>query len=192
MRFDPRAHLSWLAFRYLAGELAPIDEAAFEESLACDQAAREALAEAVELLEAVWLAGLDARPIAPIPRRSRATRALGWLAVAAAACLAVIVGLPDQRPNAARPKVPVPHDDGSNGAVALTWSGLRHDMDQDWQADLLGWLDDPATPAGDNDNDAPEPSGAEASTERGLPSWMMEVASLDPAIPPADGETKEN
>ena len=45
--------LSWLSFRYVAGELSGDELAAFEQRLEVDQAAREAVAEMVELTTAV-------------------------------------------------------------------------------------------------------------------------------------------
>lgn len=47
-QFD-REELDWLAFRYIAGELSEPEAAEFEERLAVDQAAREAVARSVEL-----------------------------------------------------------------------------------------------------------------------------------------------
>jgi hypothetical protein len=49
--------LAWLAFRYIEGELALAEAAEFEIRLESDQAAREAVAAAVELAAVVELAG---------------------------------------------------------------------------------------------------------------------------------------
>jgi hypothetical protein len=49
--------LDWLAYQYLVGELSEHDAASFEQRLAIDQVAREALAAAVELAESVSIAG---------------------------------------------------------------------------------------------------------------------------------------
>ncbi|MHC5537169.1 hypothetical protein ACYOEI_02905, partial [Singulisphaera rosea] len=54
---DPRGDLLWLAFRYVAVEMDAEESAAFEERLAYDQLARESVAEAVALTEAVRVAG---------------------------------------------------------------------------------------------------------------------------------------
>ena len=47
--------IDWLAFQYLTGDLPDDAVARFESSLASDQPAREALARAVELTQAVAL-----------------------------------------------------------------------------------------------------------------------------------------
>ena len=47
---NPSAGLSWLAFQYVSEELPSAEAAAFEERLVADQAAREAVAEAMLLL----------------------------------------------------------------------------------------------------------------------------------------------
>lgn len=48
-----RPELDWLAFRYVAGEMTDAETLAWEERLATDQTAREAVAAAVELYQAV-------------------------------------------------------------------------------------------------------------------------------------------
>ena len=48
--------LNWLAFRYIAGEMPDEELATFEQSLAESQPAREAVAAAVLLAQAVALA----------------------------------------------------------------------------------------------------------------------------------------
>ena len=47
------SEILWLAFRYVAGELAPDEAESFEHCLDQDQEAREAVARAVELTGAV-------------------------------------------------------------------------------------------------------------------------------------------
>lgn len=48
--------LPWLAFLYVSEELTPDEVVDFEERLLTDQAAREAVAEAMKLADGVWLA----------------------------------------------------------------------------------------------------------------------------------------
>lgn len=50
---SPRSDLDWLAFRYVAGEMTDAETLDWEERLATDQTAREAVAAAVELCQAV-------------------------------------------------------------------------------------------------------------------------------------------
>jgi hypothetical protein len=53
--------LPWLAFLYVSEELTPDEVVDFEERLLTDQAAREAVADAMKLADGVWLASaLDA------------------------------------------------------------------------------------------------------------------------------------
>jgi ferric-dicitrate binding protein FerR (iron transport regulator) len=86
--------LQWTAYRYSAGELSADDSLRFEDRLATDQVAREALASAVALSETVCAIERDgaASRVAVMPaetvRRSWRQPA-GWVAVAAAACLAL-------------------------------------------------------------------------------------------------------
>ena len=54
---DNDADLDWLAYQYVAGELREHDALAFEGRLAVDQSAREALAAAVALSQAIAIAG---------------------------------------------------------------------------------------------------------------------------------------
>lgn len=48
--------LPWLAFRYVSEELTPKEAQDFEERLMSDQAAREAVAQAMKMSEGLWMA----------------------------------------------------------------------------------------------------------------------------------------
>lgn len=88
---DVRNDLDWSAFCYLSGEMVAEDSAAFEELLASDQPAREALARAVELTQAVASAE-SAEPVTIAPAPSSVwTRRLSWMAIGAAASLLIAV-----------------------------------------------------------------------------------------------------
>lgn len=92
--------LQWLAFCYAAGELSASQVEEFEERLAHDQQAREAVAQVVVL----WDAAQVVRVVAPAPmpapvaepgvsgvaRRRRWEVAAGWAAVALAVACAVL------------------------------------------------------------------------------------------------------
>ena len=54
MNFYSTDETSWQAFLYLADELQPREREAFERQMESDQAAREALAHAVQLSQEVW------------------------------------------------------------------------------------------------------------------------------------------
>lgn len=104
--------LMWLSFRYVTGELPEAEALAFEDRLAAEQAAREAVAEAVALVGSV--ASLP--DSTPTSWRHSAWHPIRWTAGAAAlaASLALAVALRDRdRPNRV------------SDSVALAWSDLR-------------------------------------------------------------------
>lgn len=53
---DEPGELDWLAFQYVAGELSPAEAVAFEERLACDRHACEALARMMQTVDALAVA----------------------------------------------------------------------------------------------------------------------------------------
>jgi len=91
--------LDWLAYQYVAGEFSHAERDSFEERLAIDQAAREAVAAAVELSSAcrAAFAADSVRPAHVVSRRStpsgqstrQTARRLAVLAAALAACIAI-------------------------------------------------------------------------------------------------------
>lgn len=87
--------LDWLAFQYVAGELSTEETARFEERLAVDQQAREAVASAVELAEVAVF--VEQRPVelattkAAGVSRVHWTRRLAWMSCGAAVCLLLMV-----------------------------------------------------------------------------------------------------
>ena len=92
----------FLAFQYIAGELTEAEAAAFEERLAVDQAAREAVARAVEVAQAVTVLGPLAPQALPVgrPRRvedgrtdSRSPRRAALVSVVAAAAVCVALAV---------------------------------------------------------------------------------------------------
>ena len=113
MTYDPK-NLGWTAQCYMLGELSEAESAAFETLLETDQTARESLALAVELAEGCRLAEaeIEIERLQPLEvasggglvtpaglATSRDTcsgntlmRPVGWLAVGAAACLAMLIG----------------------------------------------------------------------------------------------------
>jgi anti-sigma factor RsiW len=87
--------LAWAAFRFIAGEMTAAETQSFEERLAIDQAARESVAEAVELFHAVCAAEA-AEPVLTVAARQQSTwsQKVMWIASgAAAAALLLAVGL---------------------------------------------------------------------------------------------------
>ena len=86
------SELDWQAFQYIAGELNAADTERFEARLAIDQAAREAVAAAVELSEIAAIT--EYQPIERVTTPSASythwSRSLAWLGWGAAACLLVV------------------------------------------------------------------------------------------------------
>lgn len=84
--------LDWAAFCYAAGDLTPAEAEQFELRLATEQPAREALARAVELTQAVAVAESQPQRILVSPaagaRKTWITR-LSWMAVGGLASLLV-------------------------------------------------------------------------------------------------------
>jgi hypothetical protein len=178
-----------LAVRYIAGELPDDELAAFESRLEHDQAAREAVAQAVELAGAVARLPAATPDLLPtIPPRKRWQR-VG--ALAAAACLAVAAGVvlrPRHEPHPS-PAIPSAGAPAPAESVVLAWSGLRQsgEIDLVSHSELLAWLDEPAGPPL-ADVLVPEPGGTE---EEGLPLWLLEATSLrEPS--PREGGAREN
>ena len=82
--------LDWLAFCYAAGELSPAEAEQFESRLASEQPAREALARAVEVTQAVAVA--ESQPcgnvVTPAARtRTKWSTRLSWMAIGGLASL---------------------------------------------------------------------------------------------------------
>lgn len=132
---------AWLAFRYVADELTAEEASTFELRLAEDQAAREAVAQAVELSAAVKLAiGETIQSPEPVVCVAEARgfwsqkawlQPAAWMAVGAAACLAAVVCFyrPDMDEN--QPVVAVVDggeevEDSPAGSLAMVWAESRH------------------------------------------------------------------
>lgn len=80
-----RDQIDWLAFQYVNGELEALEQAAFEQLLAADPDACDAVAEAVALRHALLAAQTESHVYAVV--RRPLPRLLQWSALAAAACL---------------------------------------------------------------------------------------------------------
>ncbi len=169
--------LDLLAFRYVAGEMAPDEAAAFETGLADDQAARLAVSRAVGLTQRLREAMPP--PTSPVVRPlkhsfGRAAQPLGWMAIgAAAAALIVILASRPSDPNNA-PQPAAIHPNASRPpADVLVFARLQADHEST-AAELERWLDEPNPRADDADDSL-------LTTE--IPSWAF--ASIRH---PANGE----
>src|SRR5688572_17831025 len=84
---DCHNELDWSAFCYASGEMTPAEAEAFEQRLSDDQAAREALARAVEITQAVISAESLAPAVALRSQPATWSRRLAWMAIGSAASL---------------------------------------------------------------------------------------------------------
>ena len=108
----------WLAFRYIAGELSGEETAAFETELEVSQVAREAVARAVELSQAVAIAESQQVELVEVASRSTSRKSwiygIGWIgAGAVAASVAGVVWWNMQGPLSGTPE------------LAKTWADVR-------------------------------------------------------------------
>lgn len=149
--------LDWTAFRYVAGDLDNASRADFEERLDHDQAAREAVAAAVEVVGAVRLVAPEAAPTPPVFRYP----ALWGLGAALAASLLVWF----------LPAWLLAHHRGGN-ELALAWSDLRAEAEAD-----------PLVEAGLDETGLDEMDDDEGPV--GVPDWMIEVVAEPSSEPDA-------
>jgi hypothetical protein len=147
MPLEPESDLHWTAFLYRGGDLPAAEAAAFEARLADDPDARDALAEAVELAEALAIVGPE---FASKRRRTLGRRAfVGVATLAAAACLVAAFHSWSR---------PVSLDASE---VAIAWSSLRATVDAVPVVEITEEAEDVVEP----------------STDRALPSWLLSAAS---------------
>lgn len=90
----PTEHdLDWLAFRYVSGELAADEAESFELRLANDQAACDAVANAVELSQAIVAIESLVPAVTPATASRIWSTYAAWFATGTAACLLVVLAL---------------------------------------------------------------------------------------------------
>lgn len=160
-RVSTDSELDWLAFQYVAGELATVEEAAFETRLAVDQSAREAVARAAELVGTL----AASRPVS-VPRPHSAGIDVRWRKLAGVACVAALLLLA-----VSLRMLQVPADRSldrqhADGVPSSDWMPLwSHAGDSD--------LDD----LDFNELQRPQVALDAAADELAVPSWM--VAALE-------------
>jgi hypothetical protein len=205
---DARDEFAWRAFCYLHGELTADEAEAFEEDLAVHQSAREALAAAARLTEALQSAEVASETPEPSslpcqragsverPRASwwhRVTRRRVLVGAAAAACVALIVTFALNRPDRNGTGGDPQNHAGGNGesgsaqaALAEAWLDVGG---ADWSTHPLAAASDPSSAESDLHGaagDLEEQGGPDA--ELTVPSWLL--AALDSGADPLD-ETPE-
>jgi hypothetical protein len=167
---DDASELDWLAFRYVAGEMAVEEAEAFEGRLDQDQEAREAVARVVELAGAVAALAPQAATTLPFRRHPTIRTFIAAATMAAAACLAWLVihnGGPAPAPSGRRGAIRI----APTTTVALTWSTL----DQERAADKG---DSGALLASNEDLSAVAESEDSSLSDPGLPPWLVDAAAL--------------
>jgi anti-sigma factor RsiW len=187
---------AWLAYRYVSGELNGNELAEFEERLAVDQAARETVADVVDLCSA--LRALPKQSFESPPRKAlsvvsaaRIWPAVGWMALGAAACLALIVGLQaagrGPGPQLADVKQ---HDATGDRRLALSWTVHDWtDQGQSSETDESAAGDESDSTTETSDNVAADTENESASSESPaaggleLPGWVK--AAIDESARPA-------
>jgi len=176
-------HVDWLAFRYVSEEMTAEEATQWELRLADDQTAREAVASAVELLQAVRELPQESWPsplVAPIssgssdssthlPHRPRMPRTwkLGLSAAAAAAMVIGVFAVSQVLPPGGSPALqPLEVDDELATAWSLTRASSAVESVEDTSTDVTTAVDEwPASPDVDViAADRPMPS---------TPSWML-------------------
>ncbi|MCI0359310.1 MAG: hypothetical protein L0211_12600 [Planctomycetaceae bacterium] len=184
---EERDDLDLLAFRYVAGEMRPEEAGEFELRMAEDQAARDAMSQAVALAERLLEARpaqeplVRTRPVGPpaaaVARRHalrNIARPLGWMTAGAAAALLMVslTRAPDNPAIEPRPGSVLPEASRLRpSADAVVWSQLH--ASQNWAtADLERWLEEPPELA---NNDARDLLGSAA-----VPSWVNATSTEQP------------
>ena len=181
--------LDWLAFRYIADELSPDETVAFENRLASDQAAREAVAGVVDLTCAVAVVDAEDHTLSRVPslmpgarRRVGLVGRLAWTGIAASVCLVVVLAyqhyhaiapVADSQQNSPGGE-PITTSDGRSEQLAVLWSRTLEELASvefaDWAVDLRGELDDSAElPLLSAEDEANQ----DVYVANAPPSWML-------------------
>jgi hypothetical protein len=172
----------WNAFRYVAGEMSDEESQGFEARLDQDQSAREAVADAVALVET--LAHTDAVRTPAIERGSSKRRSwAGWVG-AAAACVLLVAAFVTLRsastPTTVAEAPASPAADESLAGVALAWSEVRESYPQE-QKSWPDFLESESTDAGLAPATAGEPTAelpADPTADFTLPAWLLSATAL--------------
>lgn len=198
----PADDLAWRAFCYFHGELTADEAEAFEEDLAVEQSAREALAQVVELSGALEASAAFEKlaangcgthsPAATCVPASLAGRPAWWrrlsrlqlaMGTAAAACLVVAVALGAIGRFSPRDGVtPGPDSEIGQAAVAEAWVqiGSREIGDDEHGQPLVA-----VAPMVPHDRDPESTSDEDRADEReervaipSVPSWLLAAVDL--------------
>ena len=166
-------HLDWQAFCYVANELSPAERDQFEEQLAVDQVAREAVARAVDLARILAVAecheatAVEVFP-APVAQADRHwARRVAWMSLGAAASLLVAVLVSSLATNPETSELVASPVQEASGELASAWTESRAELPSVWQT---------------------EAASAEASSLEGLGSPGYLIAGSDDTVALASSE----
>ncbi len=149
---EPDREIDWQAFLYLSQEMSPAEIEAFEDLLAHDQEAREALAAAAVLVGKLAIA----RPAAPETLRVAPTAKRGTRRVAAAATIAA--------------------------SLLVCWLLVRNapgpaSPSGDEARELISYWSEAWSPG---ENDSADPTADDEESEVTVPSWMLAAVESPP------------
>jgi hypothetical protein len=158
MTYNHEREIDWQAFLYVSGEMSPAEAETFEDQLAHDQEAREAVAAAVKLVGRLAASRpAETRALAALPVADRTTRKVAAAATIAASLL-VCWSLVRHSPGPANPS-------GEDARQLISY----------WSA---AWSP--------GDNGSADSIADDEESEVGVPSWML--AAVEPAPPKATEE----
>jgi hypothetical protein len=184
-----RDELAWLAFQYVAGELPAAAADQFEERLALDQTAREAVAQSVELYHAV--AAVEAATtvgVVTIAAKEKSTwsQRLVWLSTGAAAAALLAVATWNANGLLSSFNSKVSSKPGVSPDLVKAWTAVRADLAR---ADEEATSDETSRPMASDLTDAELAAivEEELALPMDTPSWMTAaVQSLSVRPVPLD------
>ncbi|HEX4130211.1 MAG TPA: hypothetical protein VHZ24_09215 [Pirellulales bacterium] len=177
--------LFWTAFRYVADELPAEEAEQFDERLAADQTARDAVARVVELSAAVaampgdaWAAPAREPSIIALPLERRGwMQPVGWMSLGVAAALAVMLAIDSVRPKATNHRTEATIAAAGDGrTLALAWYRTQ-------DAVPTSLPDEP-----DVSQDVPSMAADASIADGAAPSWLLAAMSGQPAPSTASPE----
>lgn len=178
MNSADREELDWLAFLYVAGELAPDEYNDFERRLEHDPLACDAVSRAVGLTRAVRIAEEEKSATVTPARRSRLQRSLRLVACLSA-CVLVAVLCRWLLPDGERTPPDVSEAPAVGAAeLATAWSETR--------LELAGQQSDPWALLQVNDS-GDSPVAAEGTAAVDVPDWILSAVAIE-----GDRESQEN
>lgn len=180
-KFDNPNDVRWLAYQYVTGELSVDDSEMFEVRLLDDQAAREAVADAVQLHDGMLAAGVESMVVVTASSAGIWKRVASVVAMIAAVAVCIVLAQPETvAPSSDNPGVPavaVAPDEPADQKLAELWA-------TQWEGEQreVAVADDWTESVQPQD----EISWDESFEDEGAASWMWEA--LDATVANSEGE----